>query len=42
LAIGKHGVAVYRNVGKGRYVYVEVRPAARLAEYQLGITAARK
>jgi hypothetical protein len=42
LAIGKNGVAVYRNLGAGRYVYVEVLPATRLAEYQLRITAARK
>jgi hypothetical protein len=42
LAIGKNGVAVYRNPGAGRYVYVEVLPATRLAEYQLRITAARK
>jgi hypothetical protein len=42
LAIGKNGVAVYRNIGAGRYVYVEVLPATRLAEYQLRITAARK
>ena len=43
LAIGKNGVAVYPNPGgAGRYVYVEVLPATRLAEYQLRITAARK
>jgi hypothetical protein len=42
LAIGKNGVAVYRNLRAGRYVYVEVLPATRLAEYQLRITAARK
>jgi subtilisin family serine protease len=42
LAIGKNGVAVYRNLHAGRYVYVEVLPATRLAEYQLRITAARK
>jgi hypothetical protein len=42
LALGKNGVAVYRNPGAGRYVYVEVLPATRLAEYQLRITAARK
>jgi hypothetical protein len=42
LAIGKNGVAAYRNPGAGRYVYVEVLPATRLAEYQLRITAARK
>ncbi|MBA3734598.1 MAG: S8 family serine peptidase [Actinobacteria bacterium] len=42
LASGKRGVAAYRNLGKGRYLYVKVRPATRLAEYQLRITAARK
>ena len=42
LALGKNGVAAYRNLGAGRYVYVEVLPATRLAEYQLRITAARK
>jgi hypothetical protein len=42
LAVGKHGVATYRNHGKGVYVYVEVRPAVRLAEYRLRLTAARK
>ncbi|HEY8726797.1 MAG TPA: S8 family serine peptidase [Gaiellaceae bacterium] len=42
LAIGRHGIATYRNRGKGVYVYVEVRPAVRLAEYRLRLTAARK
>jgi subtilisin family serine protease len=42
LAVGKRGVAEYRNRGKGTYVYVEVRPAVRLAEYRLRLTAARK
>jgi hypothetical protein len=42
LAIGKRGVAAYRNPGKGAYVYVEVRPAVRLAEYRLRVTAARR
>jgi hypothetical protein len=42
LAVGKRGVAAYRNRGKGTYVYVEVRPAVRLAEYLLRITAVRK
>jgi hypothetical protein len=42
LAVGKHAVATYRNQGKGVYVYVEVRPAVRLAEYRLRLTAARK
>ena len=42
LAVGKRGVAAYRNRGKGTYVYVEVRPAVRLAEYRLRLTAVRK
>jgi subtilisin family serine protease len=42
LAVGKRGVAAYRNRGKGRFVYVEVRPAVRVAEYRLRLTAARK
>ena len=44
LAVGKRGVAAYRNRGKnGVYVYVEVRPSAvRVAEYTLRITAARR
>ena len=42
LAVGKRGVAAYRNRGKGAYVYVEVRPAVRLAEYRLRITAVRR
>ena len=41
LAVGKHGVATYRNKGKGVYVYAEVRPAVRLAEYKLRVTVAR-
>ena len=28
--------------GKGTFVYVEVRPAVRLAEYRLRVTAVRK
>jgi subtilisin family serine protease len=42
LAVGERGVATYRNRGKGVYVYVEVRPAVRLAEYRLRLTAARR
>jgi subtilisin family serine protease len=42
LALGKRGVATYRNRGKGVYVYVEIRPAVRLADYRLRLTAARK
>jgi subtilisin family serine protease len=42
LAVGKHKVATYRNKGKGVYVYAEVRPAVRLAEYKLTLTAARR
>ena len=42
LALGKRGVATYRNRGKGVYVYVEIRPAVRLADYRLRLTAVRK
>jgi subtilase family protein len=42
LAVGKNGIAAYRNKGKGVYVYVEVRPVARLVEYQLRVTAPGK
>jgi subtilisin family serine protease len=42
LAVGKRGVATYRNKGKGLYVYAEVRPAVRFAEYKLLLTAARR
>jgi subtilisin family serine protease len=41
LAVGRRRTATYRNRARGRYVYIEVRPAARLAEYRLRITAAR-
>ena len=42
LAVGKHGVATYRNKGKGLYLYAEVRPATRLAEYKLRLTVVRR
>ena len=42
LAVGESGVATYWNRGKGTYVYVEIRPAAKLVEYTLRITAARR
>jgi len=42
LAVGKQGVATYRNKGKGLYVYAEVRPAVRDAQYRLSVTAARR
>jgi subtilisin family serine protease len=42
LAVDKRGVASWKNAGKGVYVYVEVRPATRLDEYRLRVTAARK
>lgn len=42
LAVGKHGVATYLNTGKGLYLYAEVRPAVRLAQYKLRLTAVRK
>jgi hypothetical protein len=43
LAVAKRGVAAYRNRTKrGAYVYVEVRPTARTADYTLRLTAARR
>ncbi len=43
LAAGKRGVAAYRNSGKhGIYVYAEIRPIAREADYRLRLTAARR
>lgn len=42
LAVGRAGVATYRNRGKGTYVYVEIRPAVKLVEYRLSLTAARR
>jgi subtilisin family serine protease len=42
LAVGKRKVATYRNNAKGMYVYAEVRPAVRVAEYKLRLTAARR
>ncbi len=45
LAVGKHGVAAYRNESRqGAYVYVEIRPAAgaRSVAYNLRLTAARR
>jgi hypothetical protein len=42
LAIGKDGVATYRNRGKGIYLYAEVRPAVRMTDYKLRVTAARR
>ena len=41
LALDKRGVAAYRNRGKGVYVYVEVKPVVRFADYRLRITAVR-
>jgi hypothetical protein len=41
LAPDKRGVASWQNSGKGVYLYVEVRPAVRIADYRLRITAAR-
>jgi subtilisin family serine protease len=41
LAVGRRGTGTYRNRARGTYVYIEVRPATRLAEYRLRITAAR-
>jgi hypothetical protein len=43
LAVGKGGSAAYRNAAsRGAYVYLEVRPAARSADYTLRLTAARR
>jgi subtilisin family serine protease len=43
LAVAKRGVASYRNRAKrGAYVYVEVRPSERTADYVLRLTAARR
>jgi subtilisin family serine protease len=43
LAVAKRGVAAYRNrTTRGAYVYVEVRPTGRTADYTLRITAARR
>src|SRR5439155_6415708 len=42
LAVGKHGVATYRKNGRDVFVYADVRPAVRLAEYRLRLTAARR
>jgi Subtilase family len=43
LGIGKRGLARYANKGRrGAYVYVEVQPSVRMAEYTLRLTAARR
>jgi hypothetical protein len=43
LAVGKINVAAYRNTAaRGAYVYVEIRPAARVADYTLRLTVARR
>ena len=43
LGVGKHGLASYANASRrGVYVYVEVRPSVRMAEYTLRLTAARR
>jgi len=43
LAVARRGVAAYRNRTKrGAYLYVEVRPAGRTADYTLRLTAARR
>jgi hypothetical protein len=44
LAIGKRGVASYRNMGnRGVYVYIEVRSSAvRWTDYTVRVTAARR
>lgn len=43
LAVGKHALATYVNKGRrGIYVYVEIRPSVRVAEYTLRLTTARR
>jgi subtilisin family serine protease len=43
LDAGKSGTAAFRNTAtRGDYVYVEVRPRTRTAEYTLRLTAARR
>jgi Subtilase family len=43
LGVGKHGLVRYANKSRrGVYVYVEVRPSVRMAEYTLRLTAARR
>jgi Subtilase family len=43
LAVGNRATVAYRNAAAhGKYVYVEVRPAARSVDYTLRITAARR
>lgn len=43
LAVAVRGVALYRNRAKrGAYMYVEVRPSGRTADYVLRLTAARR
>jgi Subtilase family len=43
LGIGKGGVARYANKARrGAFVYLEVRPTVRMAEYTLRLTAARR
>jgi hypothetical protein len=43
LAVAKAGAVAYRNAtAHGAYVYVELRPATRVAAYTLRITTARR
>ena len=43
LGVGKRGLARYANKSRrGAYVYVEIRPSVRMAEYTLRLTAARR
>jgi hypothetical protein len=43
LGVARRGLARYANKGRrGAYVYVEVRPSVRMAEYTLRLTAARR
>src|SRR3954471_4454750 len=43
LVVGNRGSAAYRNASaRGAYVYVELTPAARVADYTLRLTVARR
>ena len=43
LAVGSHGSATYRNTtARGAYVYLEITPAGRIADYTLRLTASRR
>jgi len=43
LAVAKRGATAYRNAtARGTYVYVEIQPRLRVADYTLRLTAARR